>query len=77
MNSIASSTDDDKLVAHFVDQLMTIFNQQSPGRIQSNENSIIDVIAASDAFQIHLFDCLEEIESKKAYQPVVTFTAEM
>lgn len=56
---------------------MTIFMQQNPGRIQSNENVIIDAIAASDAFNVNLFECLNEIADKKAYQHIGTFTAEM
>lgn len=77
MNTIAMSTSKDQLAAHFVDQLMTIFMQQNPGRIQSNENVIIDAIAASDAFNVNLFECLNEIADKKAYQHIGTFTAEM
>lgn len=77
MNTIGMSTADDQLVTYFVDQLMAIFKQQNPGRIQSNENAIIDVIAAADAFKVNLFECLNEIVCKKAYQHNLTFTTEM
>lgn len=77
MNTIGMSTSEDQFAAHFVEQLMSIFMQQNPGRIQSNENVFIDTIAASDAFNVNLFECLNEIAAKKAYQNIGTFTTEM
>lgn len=77
MSSIGSSTAEAEIITHFVDQLMSIFNQQNPARVQSNENAIIDVIAAADAFQVNSFGCLNDIVCKKAYQHIVTFTTEM
>lgn len=77
MNTIGMSTSNDQFAAQFVDQLMSIFMQQNPGRIQSDENALIDAIAASDAFNVNLVDCSNEIACKKAYQNIETFTAEM
>lgn len=71
------SLEEEQVVTNFVEQLMSIFSQQNPGRIQGHENSIVDVIAASDAFTTNVFECLNGIVSKKAYQHIVTFTAEM
>lgn len=77
MKAIGTSNANDLLVNHFVDQLRSIFDQQKPGSLQSNENAIIDVVAASDVFKASLTECLSQILSKKSYQPIVTFTMEM
>lgn len=71
------STSEDQFAAHFVDQMLAIFMQHNPGRIQSNENALIDAIAASDSFNVNLIECLKDIACKKAYQQIDTFTAEM
>lgn len=77
MNAIDTSTTDDELVTSFVDQLMAICKQINPKRIQSDENAVIDAIVASDSFHVGLMDCLTEVISKKAHQPIMTFMKEM
>lgn len=77
MNAIETSTTDDELVTSFVDQLMAICKQINPKRIQSDENAVIDAIVASDSFHVSLMDCLTEVISKKAHQPIMTFMKEM